>query len=84
VTEQVNATTEKPITAFPTSNTLAGFVNVAGVLDVALRLNAYSLNFEKETGRAPTFPEALNFMVTGDTRSNERIAMDSITEKEEW
>jgi hypothetical protein len=73
VTDPINATTEKPITAFPTMNTVASGINVAGFLDMVFSRIVYQKEFEKANGRPPTFMEGMKFMVTGDRRPDPTI-----------
>jgi RHS repeat-associated protein len=78
VTEPVSATSEKVITTFPTMNTLASIVNVAGLVDTAAKLYGYGESFQNQYGREPTFNESLRFMATGDARSDHAVMLDAI------
>jgi len=81
VTEPVTKNTEAVVTGFPTLETLADVISVAMFADMALNIYAYSKEFEKTYGRAPSLGETSHYLTTGDKRSYQQMDHDLFLQK---
>jgi RHS repeat-associated protein len=76
VTAPTNANAETLITARPSVAGTA--LGVLAYIGPVLNIYTYSKIFEKQYGRAPTLGETAHYLMTGDTRSSEKIMVEAI------